>query len=104
MSLPKLAIEQRAVTYFVVFLILVGGIFSFFQLGWLEDPDFSVKSAVVVTPYPGASALEVEQEVTDRIEKALQEMGQLKEIFSSTSYRGMSVVQPRMNDKYDATI
>ena len=45
MNLPALAIEKKTVTYFVVFLLLAGGIFSYFQLGQLEDPDFTIKTA-----------------------------------------------------------
>ncbi len=77
MNLSALAIEKKTVSYFVVFLLLAGGVFSYFQLGQLEDPDFTIKTAVVVTQYPGASPEEVELEVTDRIEKAIQEMPQL---------------------------
>ena len=72
MSLPELAIQKRAVTYFVSALLLVGGVGSFFSLGWLEDPEFTVKTAAVVTSYPGASAEEVELEITDRLEQALK--------------------------------
>ena len=63
MSLPALAIENKTVTNFVVFLLLVGGIFSYFQLGQLEDPDFTIKTGVIITPYPGATPEEVELEV-----------------------------------------
>lgn len=74
MSLAAIAVEKRAVTYFFAIILLVGGTASFFTLGQLEDPAFSIKTAVVTTTYPGASPEEVEHEVTDRIELALQEM------------------------------
>ena len=74
MNLAKIAIEKKAVTYFVTFLLIAGGIAAFFSLGQLEDPEYSVKTAVILTQYPGASAEEVELEVTDRIEVALQQM------------------------------
>ena len=77
MNLAKLAIENRAVTYFAVFLIMAGGVFSFFSLGQLEDPQFTVKTAVVSTTYPGASPGQMELEVTDRIELAIQEMAEI---------------------------
>ena len=102
MNPAKIALDRNIVTWVVIVLLLLGGIQAFRSMSRLEDPEFTIKDAVVITPYPGASATEVEEEVTDRIEKALQEMGQLKEIFASTSYRGMSVIQPRMHDKYDA--
>ncbi len=57
MNLAKLAIENRAVTYFAMFLIVTGGISSFFGLGQLEDPAFTVKTAVVTTAYPGANPI-----------------------------------------------
>ena len=56
MNLAALAIEKRAITNFGIAIILVGGVFCYFQLGQLEDPEFSVKTAVITTTYPGASA------------------------------------------------
>ena len=53
MNLTAIALEKRAISYFAIFLIVVGGIYSYFQLGQLEDPDFSVKTAAIVTTYPG---------------------------------------------------
>ena len=70
MNLTAIAVEKRTVTYFAAFLLVVGGIASFFTLGQLEDPAFTVKTAVIITPYPGGSSEEVELEVTDRIEIA----------------------------------
>jgi multidrug efflux pump subunit AcrB len=99
MNLASLAIEKKTVTFFVVFLLLVGGIFSYFQLGQLEDPDFTIKTAVVITQYPGASPEEVELEVTDRIEKAIQEMPQLDNLYSF-SKAGISIVKVNMKQIY----
>ncbi len=92
MNLAKLAIENRAVSYFAVVLLLVAGAASFFTLGQLEDPEFTIKVAVVTTLYPGASPEEVELEVTDRIELAIQEMAQVKYI-ESMSRAGLSIVK-----------
>jgi len=77
MKLAKFAIEKPIVTYFIIIILFGGGIMAYFNLGQLEDPDFTIKTAVVNTTYPGASAFEVELEVTDRIELAIQEMPQL---------------------------
>jgi multidrug efflux pump subunit AcrB len=92
MSLAQLAIEKKTVSYFAAFLIFVAGIVSFFQLGWLEDPEFTVKTAAITTVYPGASAEEVELEVTDRIELKLQEMQEIKAIYSE-SRPGVSIIK-----------
>lgn len=78
MGLPKFAVERRTFTYFATFIVAVAGIASFFNLGQLEDPEFTIKTAVISTKYPGASPKEVELEVTDRIEVAIQEMAQIK--------------------------
>nr|NIO09398.1 AcrB/AcrD/AcrF family protein [Deltaproteobacteria bacterium] len=99
MSLPALAIEKKTVTYFGVFLLVVGGIFSYFQLGQLEDPDFTIKTAAIITPYPGATPEEVELEVTDRIEKAIQEMPQLDTLYSF-SKAGLSIIKVEMKQIY----
>lgn len=99
MSLAQAAIEKRAVTLFLTALIVVGGIFSFFQLGWLEDPDFSVKTAIIITPYPGASAEEVEKEVTDVLEAALRGMSQVDELYS-LSRPGSSLIRVGIQARY----
>ncbi len=99
MNLAKLAIENRAVTYFATFLILVGGIFSFFELGQLEDPEFTVKTAAIVTTYPGASPQQVESEVTDRIELAIQELPEI-DYLESFSRAGMSLIKVNIKAEY----
>jgi multidrug efflux pump subunit AcrB len=97
MNLPRLALEKRAITYFFTFLLAIGGIVSFFELGWLEDPEFTVKTAAIITTYPGASAEEVELEVTDRIELKLQEMQEIKKIYSE-SRPGLSIIKVDIKD------
>ena len=99
MSLTATAVKNRAVTYFGAVLLIVGGVFSFFQLGQLEDPEFTVKTAVITTQYPGASPQEVELEVTDRIELALQELKQLDYV-SSYSRAGQSMVSVEIKAEY----
>jgi multidrug efflux pump subunit AcrB len=77
MSLPELAIRNQTFTVFALVVLVVAGIGAFFELGKLEDPNFTIKVAVVSTPYPGATAAEIEQDVTDRIETKLQELKQV---------------------------
>lgn len=99
MSLAAIAIEKRTVTYFAIFLLVAGGVASFFSLGQLEDPEFTVKTAVISTPYPGASPEEVELEVTDRIELAIQEMPQVKYL-ESFSREGLSLISVELKAQY----
>ncbi len=80
-------------------MIVVGGIASFFSLGQLEDPIFTIKKAVVVTRYPGATADEVELEVTDRIAKAIQEVPELKHLYSF-SRPGLSIIKVDIKEQF----
>ena len=99
MNLTALAIEKRAISYFAIFLLVVAGIGAFFSLGQLEDPEFTVKTAVVTTHYPGASPEEVELEVTDWIELAIQEMPQI-DYLESFSRAGMSLIEVNIKEEY----
>ena len=99
MSLTAHALDRKKLTLFFTLLLFVGGIFSYFNLGRLEDPNFTVKTGVLMTVYPGASPEEVEQEVTNVLEKALQEMPQLDNIYS-LSRAGMSIIKVDMKQTY----
>ena len=99
MSIAKYAVEKQKFTAFTTAVLLVAGLASFFQLGQLEDPEFTVKTAVVTTSYLGASAEEVELEVTDRIELALQELPQVKYL-ESLSRPGSSLISVEILPEY----
>ncbi len=99
MNLAALSIEKRAITYFGILLVVAGGAFCYFQLGQLEDPEFSVKTAVITTAYPGASAEQVELEITDKIETKLQEMTELKNVYSN-SRPGLSIIKVDIKSNY----
>src|SRR5690606_2152586 len=81
-------------------LVAIGGMIAYEKMGRLEDPEFTIKQALVVTPYPGASAEEVAQEVTNPIEIAVQRLGQLDHVTSESS-RGRSVVTVTIQDRYN---
>ncbi len=100
MNLGEWSIQKSVVTWALTLVFVVGGWVTFSHLARLEDPEFTIKQAVVVTPYPGASAEEVEKEVSDVIERAAQELGQLFWV-ESTSSRGMSQVKVYIKDEYD---
>ncbi|MGF1508006.1 MAG: efflux RND transporter permease subunit [Myxococcota bacterium] len=102
MDLARFAIEKRVITIVFTLVLLGGGLLTYQNLSRLEDPEFTIKSAQVYTPYPGATAEEVEEEVADTLEKAIQQMGQLREI-ESQSTRGLSVIEVTIKDKYDKT-
>lgn len=99
MSLADYAIKNKTVTSFILILLVVAGSICFFNLGRLEDPEFTVKTATITTHYPGASAEQVELEVTDRIEKKIQEMSEVKDI-SSISRPGLSIIKVNIKNQY----
>ena len=99
MNLAAFALRNRTTTVVLTVLLLIGGISSYNQLSRLEDPEFTIKEALVITPYPGASAAEVQEEVSDKIELAVQQLGQLMEV-ESRSVRGLSTVTVRIKKKY----
>jgi multidrug efflux pump subunit AcrB len=74
MNIAEFWIENRVVTLVLTVVFIGGGISAFNGMSRLEDPEFTIKDALVVTPYPGASALEVEVEVSDEIEAAAQKI------------------------------
>ncbi len=100
MNPAELAIRNKTVTLVFTVLIVLGGILSYTRLSRLEDPEFTIKDALIITSYPGASAAEVADEVTDVIERAVQQMGQLERV-TSRSERGRSTVTARIRDQYD---
>ena len=100
MNIAETCIKKPTVTVSLAVAMLVAGVIGYFRLGRLEDPEFTIKQAQVITAYPGATAEEVANRVTDPLEVAIQQMGQLKRV-TSTSYPGKSIIQVEMEDKYD---
>jgi multidrug efflux pump subunit AcrB len=100
MNIAEASIRYRTITLVMTILIIGGGIWSYERLGRLEDPEFTIKNAQVFTDYPGATAMEVAEEVTDEIETAVQQLGQL-DLVTSISDPGKSTVLVEMKDKYD---
>lgn len=77
MKLIKYFLQKRSVTILLLILVLAGGLFSYIKMGKLEDAPFTIKQALVLTPYPGASPMEVQTQVTDVLEEAIQSLGEL---------------------------
>lgn len=91
MNIAQYSIAKRTSVWVLVALMLLGGYISYLKLGRFEDPEFVIRQSVIVTPYPGATAQEVANEVTDVIEGAAQSLQEVKEI-TSVSKQGMSEV------------
>ena len=103
MNIPKYSLENRKVIYFFLVILLVGGILSFFKLPKKEDSPFVIKTAALVTQYPGATPQEVEKLVTEPIEREIQSMSEVYQI-KSESYFGLSKIlielQPTIKASY----
>ena len=97
MSIIDYSIKNRIVTLFFTAIIVIGGVISYFKVGKLEDPEFKVKEAIVLTVYPGATPHEVELEVTDAIENALQKIPNV-EYIESVSKANFSEVKIKLSE------
>ena len=99
MNIAEICIKKSTVTITLAVVMLVAGVLAYFRLGRLEDAEFTIKQAQVITSYPGATAEEVANRVTDPLETAFQQMGQLKRV-TSTSYPGLSIISVEIKDNY----
>lgn len=73
-NLSALAVRERSITLFLIILITVAGILSFFELGRAEDPPFTVKQMTIISAWPGATAQEMQDQVAEPLEKRMQEL------------------------------
>ncbi|MBU2994776.1 efflux RND transporter permease subunit [Octadecabacter sp. 1_MG-2023] len=102
MDIARLSINRPIYTWIVMLICLLGGLWGFNSLGRLEDPAFTIKTAIVVTQYPGASAQEVALEVSEPIESQIQKMGEVDDI-QTMNQPGLSWITVNMRDQYDGT-
>ncbi|MGM9842204.1 MAG: efflux RND transporter permease subunit [Candidatus Limisoma sp.] len=94
-DLGKWAFDNKKLVYFLLAVLLIGGLFSAYRMSKLEDPEIKVKTAMVVAIRPGASAHEMEMEVTESLEKNIRTIGEVDNI-SSWSYNDMAIIQVEM--------
>lgn len=91
MNLAKYSLDNTKVIYFFLAVLLLGGVFSFGKLGKKEDAPFVIKSAVIMTRYPGAEPAEVERLITEPISREIQSMSGVYKIKSESMY-GLSKI------------
>ncbi len=97
LNLAEWAIRHKQIVYFFIIAIITGGLWSYFHLGRSEDPDFTIRQAVVTAARPGASAQQITQQVTDPLEKKLQDTKGLDYIKSFT-HDGKTVIYVNLKD------
>ncbi len=92
MNIPQYSLDNKKVIYFILAILLIGGFISFFKLPKKEDSPFSIKTAVLITQYPGAKPEEVEKLITEPVEREIQSMSEVNKIESESRF-GISKIQ-----------
>ncbi|QQE10658.1 efflux RND transporter permease subunit [Planctomycetota bacterium] len=100
MNIAEASIKYKVITIAITIVIAIAGVLAYQNLSRLEDPEFTIKEAVVYAQYPGASPREVQEEVTDPLETAIQQLGQIKHIRSRSEF-GFAQINVEIKDTYD---
>lgn len=95
-DLGNWAFRNSKLVYFLIAVLVIGGVYSAYDMSKLEDPEIKVKMAMVAATYPGASAREVELQVTDPLEKSIMAIGDVKNV-SSYSYDDFCILEVELN-------
>ena len=101
MDIARASIKRRLVVLFICAMIALGGVAAYFTIGKLEDPAFTIKTAVISIVYPGSTTYEVEREAASRMEDAVQAMGEVKELRTRCA-PGMATLYVDIKDEYTA--
>jgi len=99
LDIAKLSIRNSVISWMFALVMLIGGAIAYSDLGRLEDPEFTIKEAIIITTYPGASPRQVEEEVSFPIEDALQQLPYIKNV-RSISTPGLSQIMVEMKGTY----
>ena len=99
-NLTEVSLKNRTLVWYFIIVTAIGGIFFYFKLGRMEDPNFTINQMVVTAAWPGASADQMEQQVTDKLESKFRDIPGVKEITSNTR-AGTSVVYVTLRDDVD---
>ncbi len=102
MNIGEYSVRSPVVSWLLIIILVGGGFYGFEHMGKLEDPNFTIKQAKILTAYPGATARQVQDEVTYHLEDAIQLMGQVKRINMSISRPGLSDISIEFKDEYKA--
>ncbi len=99
MNIAEYSIKNKVISWLFITILAIGGVTSFLDLGRLEDPAFTIKDAMVISTYPGATSQEVEEELTYPLEKEIRQLPYIDKI-TSTSSSGMSQIMVSMKMDY----
>ena len=101
-NLTELSLRHRALVWYFIIVFAVGGIFAYNALGRMEDPAFTIRQMVISAAWPGASAEEMQEQVTDKLERRFQDTPGLKQIHSETR-AGQTTIYVQLRDDVDAS-
>jgi multidrug efflux pump subunit AcrB len=99
MSITQLAIDKNRITALVIFIIIFGGLIAFNSLPRSEDPGFTIRTAFIMTMFPGASPDRIENLITDKLEKVIQQIPEL-DFVTSESKTGASIIYVQIKSEY----
>jgi len=102
MNIGEYSVKSKVISWLLIVIMVGGGLSAFEGMGKLEDPAFTIKSAKILTRYPGATAMEVQDELTYHLEDAIQKLPQVKRIKMSVSRPGLSDILIDFKDEYKA--
>ena len=102
MSIARASIDRALITWILMLGCLLGGIWGFATIGRLEDPAFTIKNAIIITQYPGATAEQVAREVSEPIESEIQKMGEI-DFITSSNKPGVSRISVNIESTYDGS-
>lgn len=100
MNVGEYSVNNKVISWLLIIILVGGGLIAFDRMGKLEDPAFTIKSAKILTLYPGATAREVQEELTYHLEDTIQKMPQVKRIKMSVSRPGLSDILIDFKDEY----
>ena len=96
-NLTEVSMKHRTLVWYFIIIAAIGGIFSYIQLGRMEDPQFTIREMVISAAWPGATAEEMQNQVTDKMEKKFQDIPGLDNIKSETR-AGQTVIYVTLKD------
>ena len=101
-NLTELSLRHRTLVWYFIIVFTIGGIFAYESLGRMEDPAFTIRQMVISAAWPGATAEEMQEQVTDKLERRFQDTPGLKKIMSETR-AGQTIIYLQLRDELDAS-
>ena len=96
-NLTEVSLKNKILVWYFIIITVIGGVFAYTQLGRMEDPSFTIRQMVVSAAWPGASAYDMQNQVTDKLEKRIEDIPNLKQLKSETR-AGQTIIYVELDD------